>query len=169
MNDKLEKADAIVVLGGGLQQRPFEAARLYHLGFAPRVLIVKVRRNPTDTVGITKGETESMTEVVLRQGVPANAISVIGESVSNTSDESLAVARWAKSSSAKSVIIPTDLFHSRRAKWIFTKRLKTTATNVRVVALSASECDSLSWWKTEGGVLNFQNEVLKFIYYVLKY
>jgi len=26
-----------------------------------------------------------------------------------------------------------------------------------------------NWWKTEGGVIAFQNEVIKFIYYRLKY
>ena len=35
VHDPLSRADAIVVLGGGMQTRPFEAARLYREGYAP--------------------------------------------------------------------------------------------------------------------------------------
>src|ERR1039458_2085853 len=44
VNEPLERADAIVVLGGGLEIRPFEAARLYHEGLAPKVLLMDVDR-----------------------------------------------------------------------------------------------------------------------------
>jgi len=36
--DAPAKADAIVILGGGLDSRPAEAARLFHAGFAQRIL-----------------------------------------------------------------------------------------------------------------------------------
>ena len=36
VNQPIARADAIVVLGGGLDTRPAEAARLYHLGLAPQ-------------------------------------------------------------------------------------------------------------------------------------
>jgi uncharacterized SAM-binding protein YcdF (DUF218 family) len=34
VNDPLAKADVIVVLGGGVETRPFEAAKLYRQGLA---------------------------------------------------------------------------------------------------------------------------------------
>jgi hypothetical protein len=38
VNEPATKADAIVILGGGLENRPFAAARLFHDGVAPRIL-----------------------------------------------------------------------------------------------------------------------------------
>jgi hypothetical protein len=35
VNEPTTKADAIVVLGGGLENRPFAAAKLFHDGVAP--------------------------------------------------------------------------------------------------------------------------------------
>src|SRR4051812_8257198 len=57
-NDNLVKADAIVILGGGLETRPAEAARLYQKGLAPRILVLNLRSNATDQLGITIPETE---------------------------------------------------------------------------------------------------------------
>src|ERR1035441_3007007 len=39
VNDPLQHADAIVLLGGGLETRPFAAARLYSGGHPPRPLL----------------------------------------------------------------------------------------------------------------------------------
>src|SRR5689334_20408445 len=39
--DAPAKADAIVILGGGLDSRPTEAARLFHAGYAPRILVMQ--------------------------------------------------------------------------------------------------------------------------------
>src|ERR1017187_3127237 len=47
VNEPLAKADAIVVLGGGLEIRPFEAARLYQEGLAPKILLMDVKPSPT--------------------------------------------------------------------------------------------------------------------------
>ena len=43
VNDQLTRADVIVVLGGGMETRPFEAARLYHLGLAPKILLTATK------------------------------------------------------------------------------------------------------------------------------
>ena len=55
-----------VVLGGGLENRPFEAARLYHAGVAHKVLFMDVKLSPTGKLGITPSEQE-LTRKVLRQ------------------------------------------------------------------------------------------------------
>jgi len=43
VNEPLTKADVIVVLGGGPETRPFEAAKLYHQEVASRIMVM----NPT--------------------------------------------------------------------------------------------------------------------------
>src|SRR5436190_5585073 len=70
----LERADAIMLLGGGIQKRAFEAARLYREGYATKVIVADVELQPTDVSGITVSETELMEQVLLKNGVPKEAI-----------------------------------------------------------------------------------------------
>src|SRR6516165_12522258 len=48
VSDPLEHADAIVILGGRLDVRPFAAADLYKRGLADRVLVSNVKSGPID-------------------------------------------------------------------------------------------------------------------------
>ena len=169
VSDPLEKADAIAVLGGGLETRPFEAARLYHFGFAPKILIMNQKTSPTTALGITLSEAELTRHLLIRQGVPDSNIVVVGNDIANTRDESLAVREWARSNGARTVIVATDPFHTRRARWVFRKQLKSIGVRVMMDAAASREYTEADWWQSESGVVAFQNEVLKFAYYLLKY
>jgi uncharacterized SAM-binding protein YcdF (DUF218 family) len=169
VSEPLAKADAIVVLGGGTQYRPFEAARLYHAGFAPKIIVMKVQAEPTDELGVTLGATEAMKRVLINKGVPEDAIVLVGDAVSATRDEAVAVSAWAEISGAKRFIIPTDLFHTRRVRWLFGKMLKPAGAQVQVEAVDPGKYTAADWWRHEEGVVTFQNEVIKYLYYRLKY
>jgi hypothetical protein len=43
------------------------------------------------------------------------------------------------------------------------------AVQVQVQALPPLEYDIDTWWQHEAGVIGFQNEVIKYLYYRLKY
>jgi uncharacterized SAM-binding protein YcdF (DUF218 family) len=169
VNDVPKKADALVVLGGGVQYRPFAAARLYKKGFAAKVLIMDVKLGATDNIGLTQPQKDLTRGVLLKQGVPEHAIEAVGRAVSNTSEESLAVRDWAMQHAAKSLIIVTENFHTRRARWIFRKRFKGTGADIQVVAIEPAEYLAQTWWHSEEGMLAFQNEIIKSLYYHLKY
>ena len=169
VNDPLDKADAIVVLGGGLETRPFEAARLFHQGLAPKILLTSVRSNSTSILGITGPETSLARQVLLRKSVPNNAVFVIDGDVATTHDECLAVRAWVDQNKPKRLIITTDLFHTRRVKWFFDKALRGTGVEVRVDAVAPLNYDASDWWRHEEGLIAFQNEVIKFGYYLVKY
>jgi uncharacterized SAM-binding protein YcdF (DUF218 family) len=169
VNDPIEKADAIVVLGGGLETRPAEAARLYQKGIAPKILVLNVQSNSTDLLGITIPDTELAIFLLLKKEIPESAITVIGHGVANTHDECIAVRHWAEENKPKRLIFPTDPFHTRRVKWFFKKTLRETGTEVRTVAVPVKEYSGTNWWQNEKGVIAFQNEVLKFGYYLVKY
>jgi uncharacterized SAM-binding protein YcdF (DUF218 family) len=165
----LEKADAIVVLGGGAQNRPFEAARLYHRGMAPLILVPDVRWRPTDQMELTIPESRMIRKILSRLGVPDVAVVAIGDKVTNTHDEALAVTEWTRRTGAKSVIVPTELFHTRRVKWFFGRMLRPLGARVQTDAVNSIEYNEANWWQEDGGVVSFQNEVIKFVYYFLKY
>jgi uncharacterized SAM-binding protein YcdF (DUF218 family) len=169
VNDPVTHADAIVVLGGGLESRPFEAARLFHRGFAPKILFMDVKLSPTAEMNITLPEKELARRVLLSNNVPESAILAIGKSVSSTYEEVQAVRSWIQDSGSKSVIIPTDLFHTRRVRWLFHKKLKDITDEVRVTAVPSREYAATNWWRHEEGLIAFQNEVIKYLYYLVKY
>jgi uncharacterized SAM-binding protein YcdF (DUF218 family) len=169
VNDRLEKADAIVVLGGGLETRPFEAARLYHEGLAPKILLMDVKPSPTTKLGITLPEKDLTRQVLQKQEVPDLDCITIGHAVASTHDESRAVRAWLAETGAKRIIIPTDLFHTRRVRWLFHKQLKGTGATVTVRAVAPGDYAATNWWQDEEGLIAFQNEVVKTLYYHLKY
>ena len=169
VDDKLERADAIVLLGGGLETRPFAAARLYREGYAKQILVARPKPTTADELGLTVRHEIVARLILLKEGVPESAITEIGRDVQNTRDESLAVREWVQANPAKALIIPTDVFHTRRVGWLFRKQLRDAGVHVMVQAVPVREYTVSAWWQRELGLVAFQNEVLKLAYYRLKY
>jgi len=166
INELPTKADAIVVLGGAAQDRSFEAARLYHAGLAPTILVMNSELRATDSLGLTIPEAELVRRLLLTNGVPLEAVHTAGTNLTSTFEEALTVKRWSEASHATSFLIPTGSFHSRRVRWVFHKTFKDTA-RLTVVSISPEECQD--WWKKEGSMIDFQNEVIKFGFYLVRY
>jgi len=169
VDDPLVRADAIVILGGGIETRPFEAARLYHQLLAPKILILKPATGGTAALGIMPPEVEINRTILVQQGVPDVAVVNADEDVTDTYEESLAVRHWAETNGVKTLIIATDVFHSRRVRWLFRKQLKGLGIQVLVRAVPVREYTTDNWWRKEQGIVAFQNEVLKYAWYRLKY
>ena len=169
VNSRIDKADAVVVLGGGLPQRPIEAARLYKAGMASIVVYTDVKTSMAAREELVKPETVLTRQLLLKEGVPESALVCVGHSVSNTYEECVAVRDWLKQSDARSLVIPTDEFHSRRVRWLFHKMLKFDGVRIEVEPVVNPDFASTNWWQNEAGVINFQNEIIKYGYYRLKY
>jgi uncharacterized SAM-binding protein YcdF (DUF218 family) len=152
-----------------METRPFEAARLYQKNYAHKILIMNVKLTPTTELGITSPEKDLTRQVLLKLGVPAADVVDIGAGVTSTFDESMAVGDWTRTNPIKTLIIPTDLFHTRRVRWIFRKELQGAGVQVYVHAVNPRDYTAADWWRHEDGVIAFQNECLKSIYYHLKY
>ena len=171
VNEPPGKAAAIVVLGGGVETRPFAAARLYREGYAPRVLVAHVKRSAVEKLGLKRPETEIAREVLIKEGVPETAIELIGTDVSSTFEEVMAVKEWVKSHGVNqedAVLIPTNSFCTRRIRWIFGKKLEGAAIP-KVVEIPSEDYGPANWWQHESGLIDFQNEVIKHLFYRIKY
>ena len=169
VDEQVTSADAIVILGGGPENRPFAAARLFHAGVAPLILYMDVKPGPAEALGVVPTEEEQTRRILLSNSVPESAMCMIGTNVASTYDESCAVRKWAKQTGAKSIVITTDLFHTRRARWIFRKELRDTNLKISLAAVESRYYGVTNWWQQEQGVIDFQNEIIKSVYYRLKY
>ena len=169
VNDPLTKADVIIVLGGGTETRPYEAARLFHQGVAPRILLMNPKATEAARMGLIPTEANLDRAVLLKKGVPESGFVIAPETVNNTYEESQSVRDWARTNRIQRVIIVTDVFHTRRVRWLFRKQLNLAGIQVLVDAVPVREYTVLDWWQHEQGIVAFQNELLKYAYYRLKY
>jgi uncharacterized SAM-binding protein YcdF (DUF218 family) len=169
VSDAVTHADAVVVFGGGVEDRPFVAADLYQKGLVNKVLLSQVADDRVVTIGATPGDTESNRQVLLKLGVPAAAIETFGKANKNTRDEAFALRVWAESHGAKVVIVPADIFFSRRARWIVRRAFVGKGTRIEVLSYEPSRYTRADWWRNDEGIVSFQNEILKYVYYRLKY
>jgi uncharacterized SAM-binding protein YcdF (DUF218 family) len=147
---------------------------LRRLSFISRVLVKKVlisqvKEDRAADIGAVLGHTESNRQVLLKLGVPASVIEIVGNANKNTREEALAVREWAERNGALDLIIPTEDFTTRRVRWIFRREFAGIASRIEVQEFEPSQYNTEEWWKTEQGLIAFQNEVLKYIYYRLKY
>jgi hypothetical protein len=169
ISDGVGHADAVAVLGGDIETRPFEAADLYHKGLVKKILISHNEEDRAAAIGAVQGHTEANRSVLLKLGVPKDAIEYFGKANKSTKDEAVALRDWVQHRSAASIIIPTEVFATRRVRWIFTREFAGTGVRIHVLGLEPREYSRAQWWKTPHGLLAFQNEVIKYIYYRLEY
>ena len=167
VNDPAAIADAIVLLGGDIQFRPYEVARLYRLGLAPRILIMNSELTATDREELTIPWQEMAQRILVRHGVTANAIEVAGKNLTSTYDEACTVRDWCQGLHARVLLIPTGPFNARRTKWVFRKVLRHSNVQVRVLAIPSEHFSD--WWRHEDSLVDFNNELVKFAMYLWNY
>jgi uncharacterized SAM-binding protein YcdF (DUF218 family) len=164
ISDDIHPADAVAILGGGLDTRPFAAAKDYHNGLTHKILVADVK--------LSEGEpshTVLNRNLLIKLGVPETDIETFGRKLANTYEEANALREWVVRSHARSVIVPIEIFSSRRVNWMLTHALVGTATAVQIQALDHPKYSGPDWWKSHEGRAAFQTEIFKYFYYRLKY
>lgn len=162
VSDRVEPADAIVVLGGALDVRPAAAANLYIEGIAPLIIVSKSEADRGQ-------EALRMRERLRACGVPSTSIADFTIKLHSTYGEACGVAEFAKLQRFGRVIVPIEIFQTRRVRWIFRRKLSEIGVGASVVAIAPAEYDVGNWWKNDAGRANFRNELIKLTYYRLKY
>lgn len=168
VSDPLRPSDAVAVFGGGVEDRPFAAADFYWRGLAKKIVISNVAAGNTERLGVVSSHVTMNRDVLLRKGIPASAIEVFGVNLKNTHQEVVALHDWAAQEGVHSIIVPTESFVTRRLRWML-HRVFTDDDDVRVIEVSSADYGPDNWWKTDNGIVGFQNEIIKYIYYRLKY
>jgi len=161
VNEPVERADAVFILGGGAQFRSFEAVRLHREGHAAKVLYPHIKPGPDEPDARVSRETELIGKVLDHHAVLPIAREEIGRDVTSTRDEIAALRVWADRAQARLVLVPTDPFHTRRLKALTRTLFTGSATRVLVTVVDPPGYRWQEWWRDEQGFLAFQNELLK--------
>jgi len=197
-NGKLHRADAILILGGGQDTRTVGAVALYRAGLAPVILLANEEPLPFAGYGLARSGSEIAIEILTGvEQVPPQVIDIIGTScsidyaslermsgrmswggllceldrfgfVTSTFEEAKALRLWCLANNARSVIIVTNPFHSRRVRWIFTKVLA-DEIDMQIATVDAHQYTPRNWWESEEGLIALNNEWVKMVYYWIKY
>jgi uncharacterized SAM-binding protein YcdF (DUF218 family) len=126
----MEKADALIVLGGEPLARPQEAARLYRQGVARKVFVTGI------------GDAARNRQVLMASGVPGSVITMEPKATSTFTNATL-LKPMLEAAGVHTALIITSPFHTRRALATFRKVIPG-------ISFGVTEA-SIDWWKREEG------------------
>ena len=171
VSEPLASADALIVMAGApvYADRIQHAAGLFRSGRARRVLLTddglkrawsrELQRNPTSM--------EQGLAALERAGVPRDRIEVLPGIVHGTIDEARAVKRYVSDSGARSLVVVTSWYHSRRALWTLRHELRDDGVIVGSdpTPLTPTSPRPGDWWTRRTGWRTVGGEFVKLPYY----
>ncbi len=164
-----QQADAIVLLTGEAETRAFAAAALWKDGWAPRILVTTVAVDPNGGDTAVPPEHEINLRVLGACDVPSDAVVLLDGHARSTYDEAVAVADYLGRSGASRLLVVTNAYHTRRARWIFQRVLGGRARQIAMVSVPRDNHPLETWWQNETGFAAITGEYLKWWFYILRY
>jgi uncharacterized SAM-binding protein YcdF (DUF218 family) len=160
-----DRVDLVLIPGGNFDTRPFGAAKLHQEGRAERIAIFKTEVAPTVAMGLRPSDHDLNLAVLDRLQIPRDSILTLGDGVTSTWDEVAATRAWCLEHHPRSIAVVTEHFCTRRVRYAYRKGLAGLPVEIHVVALPALGYTADNWWQHEKGLIDFQNEVVKWLYY----
>lgn len=163
VEDSLDRAEVVVVLGGHMPFRAMEAAAIYREGWAPAIWLTWAGYPPEEAalarLGIQVSGEEVYNRRILEQlGVKPRAIQVVRQKVQNTVEEVEVVARELRRVGAGRVILVTSKPHTRRVRAIWHAVVgETPAAVVRYAREDPYNPER--WWRRTRDALAVSREI----------
>lgn len=171
LSDMPTKSDAIFLPGGSHPEQPEYAVELYQKGFAKWLIPsggVSVKRDKWPGVrskadvynGNYKTDCEFFTDVLIKNGVPAEAI--VGEDKSGHTRDNAFFSRKAvdeKGIEIKTAIIVCKAFHARRCLMLY--QMSFPDVSFIVCPVSCYNITKDNWFKTEEGIDRVMGELAR--------
>ncbi len=157
------QADVAIVLGGGKASRPYAAAELWKSGRVDRILVFAQRQPDGSHDGAA-----SLRILIDVLDVSPEAVELISPPVSSTFAEAVVASNLVRERGIGSVVIPTDIFHSRRVSWVFSKYLPRFC-EIAVTKAVDHRSEVGTWWKNPQGRAHFLGELAKMASYWVLY
>ncbi|OLB43054.1 MAG: hypothetical protein AUI04_03305 [Candidatus Rokubacteria bacterium 13_2_20CM_2_64_8] len=148
--------------------RELEAASLYRLGYAPRVVVARGR----DAISVARqvsGEPsrqERAVRVLRHVGVPEAAVVTLSQEVDNTVQELAADFAFATKQGLRRVILVTSANHTRRVRVIWNSRYERRIPAL-VYPTSWEAYDARRWWASRRTMEETIHEALGIVHFML--
>ncbi len=165
VNMKLEHADTIVVLSGNDPVRLKSTADLYLQGLSENIILTNTGNNFGD---YNIPYTTHQVDVLREYGVPEGALFLAKFVAKNTGQEATGIIEQMFEMSAKSAIIVTDAWHTRRVKIIFSDSFGNTGISLQYYGAAEEGFNPNFWWLSSKGWLDVVGEYFRIIGYYIK-
>lgn len=162
-------AEHVFVLPGEETYRPLLAAALVKGGLAGGVLIPQTDDSPDVTDGLRPPAADVVAAVVRHRGVLDENIVCLEAASRTTFDDAHALAAFLEQRPHDRVIVVTNAFHTRRARFIFRRVLGDNADRVRVVSAPNPGFAEETWWQNRFSANIVLAENLKLGFYFVRY
>ena len=162
----MTRADALVVMAGSRYERIPAAARLYHQGAAPRILLTNdgVRSAWSAKHKRNLYEVEWAREQLLELGVPSDAIELLEYTKSGSYYDALNTRKFVLADgTVRSLLVVTSYYHSQRTLWTFHRIFSGTGVQIGVYPIPKDLQYKGRWLR----VLTV--ELVKLLYYKMYY
>ena len=173
----LEKADAILVLGGSSTylERTAKAAELYKNGVTAKIFLT----DDGTRGGWSSVEQRNMPFVelarrnLIARGIPDENIEIIKPPDSGTIYEARFLAAASKKENLQTLLLVTSAYHTRRARRTFerefAKENSPTAIGIESAPTGWQTPSPLFWWLSLAGWNSVAGEYVKSVYYWIYY
>jgi uncharacterized SAM-binding protein YcdF (DUF218 family) len=145
-------ADVIVVLGGGVHERPVRAAELFQQHAAPRILLTGAG---DDVINLS---------ILRKKGVPLGVIERESDSLTTCENALFSIQRL-RAQHVRSVILVTTWYHARRAL----KTFEHFAPEIKFYSRPSYYAFDRGDWSKPGNFKRMRLEFLKLPGYWLRY
>ncbi len=167
--DKLEKADAIVLLGGNSFERAPMVKRIFNSKHASSIYCTGNYVSPQlKSLGFNITEAENSKRYLVKIGVPDSCVKAINAATS-TLEEAHILKKIAAKNKFKKLIVVTSMFHTGRVNKYFNRVFKDSKTKLIVRGAYPLNYSINKWWHSEEGLLFVNNEYVKSFYYWWNY
>ena len=165
VQDELQPADLIHILGGGYPDRLDHGAALYRAGYAPLVFATGSRRQKQPA------GCDSPEYLVCRGGVAPEHLFPDRSGATSTYQEALELGRFlATRPNIRSVIVVSDPYHMRRAQFAFEQ---VNGSRVHFLysptLLDQNPWSQRDWWRSRSTRRHVLQEYLKLARYIWLY
>ncbi len=156
-------ADALVVLGGGIETRFPHALELYQQGYADKILLTDLR---PPTLGIPDFDCSERAIARAQRDFfePGAPLAVVpsrsGRGCVSTFDEAWDLLAYSQSKGYARIIIVTDAFHTRRALYAFRKVFQGSGITVEAMGAPNAVFNERNWWRSDRGLKSYLLEPL---------
>jgi uncharacterized SAM-binding protein YcdF (DUF218 family) len=160
MEDRLHRADAILVLGGETREgdRVRHAVDLYKRGLAPLLVLSGT------PVGFRAHEVDFMRRHAEFLGVPADRILTVKHNADSTKEEAEVVVPALQRKGLKEVIIVTSSYHTGRARRIFEKAAGPAGPRFLAFPVDDGFFNPDGWWMRRRDAKTFVYEAIKVVW-----
>jgi uncharacterized SAM-binding protein YcdF (DUF218 family) len=165
VQDNLYPVDVIHVIAGD-DYRTEYAIQLYKQGYAKYIFFTGGWCTIHGWYHGLHGQ-----QLALDQGIPPGAIAYDDSVVTSTFSETLRLKDWMDKNPilTRSVIVVSDPFHMRRARWTNRFILGNKITTLMAPVPFDQTPFTLQWWNDKASTNYVKEEYIKFVYYFLRY